>query len=124
MPKANAPNPKKKSNFPDTAVKIAPTINIKKLHIGKATAVTAQACLGVFVHLVKSLVIVLLTINVPIDAVKPSAKVQGSPTTDETSGLPPVPAATTLKIEYIIHEAKMVTDTTANFPIHAIALMP
>jgi hypothetical protein len=73
---------------------------------------------------VKSPVIVLLTIKVPIDDVKPNANVQGSPTIGDTKGLPPVPAATTLRIEYIIHPAKSVTETTANLPIHAIALIP
>ena len=77
IPSPIAPSPKKKSSFPATAVNIPPTISISKLQIGKAIAVTPQACFVFFVHLVKSPVIVLLTINVPIDAVKPSANVHG-----------------------------------------------
>ena len=59
-----------------------------------------------------------------LKSVKPKAKVHGSPTTGEIQGLPPVPLADTLTIEYIIHAARSVTETTANFPIHATDLIP
>src|ERR1044072_323238 len=105
MPRASVLSPKKKSSLPATAVKSPPTMSIKRLHIGKATAVTPHACLLFLVHLAKSPVIVALTMNVPTDAVKPSAKVQGWPMGDETRGFPPVCAATTVRIEQIIHPA-------------------
>src|SRR3712207_2301075 len=91
---------------------------------GKAMAVTAHACFGFLVQRQKSPVIVALTINVPIDAVIPRPNVQGSPTTGELNGFPPVSAATTFKIEYIIQPARIVTETTANLPIQAMALIP
>src|SRR5919107_2222170 len=124
IPRATALKPKKKSNSPATAVYIAPISSVMRLQTGNAIAVTAHACFEFLFHLTKSPVIVLLTINVPTDAVKPSANVHSCPTTGETHGFPPVSEAITVNMEYIIHTSKAATVKTAILPNQAIAFIP